>query len=64
MPGYVQDGTMVEARAAEQRLEGCLAVQAEAEGMRVMKETLGHPTAVGNLKLKVKVQVSNLACCC
>lgn len=51
-------GSMVRARAVEERLEGWAAIKAGAERMRVMRESLGHPTALGNLKLKVEVQVS------
>lgn len=45
-------------RAKEARLEGLAAVRAEAERLRVMRETLGYPTPLGNLKLKFDVHVS------
>lgn len=49
---------MVVPRAAERKLNGWEAVQAEAERMRIARETLGHSTAVGNLRLEVEVHVS------
>ena len=47
----------VRARAKETRLEGLEAVRAEAEHMNVMREALGYPTPLGNLKLKFEVHV-------
>lgn len=57
----VKQGSVVvpsaRARAKEARLEGLAAVRAEAERLRVMTETLGYPTPLGNLKLKFDVHV-------
>ena len=52
------------ARGSEQRLDGWVAVKAGAERMRVLRESLGHPTALGNLKLKVDVQVGRVISRC
>lgn len=45
-------------RAVERRMEGPLAVEGEAEKLRVMTEILGQQTAAGNVKLKLELHVS------
>ncbi|CAN0098053.1 unnamed protein product, partial [Scytosiphon promiscuus] len=48
-------------RATERRMEGPLAVEGEAEKLRVMMEILGQQTAAGNVKLKLELHVDHWA---
>lgn len=45
-------------RAVERKLRGWEAIAAEAARMRVVRESLGHPTLEGNLRLEFEVHVS------
>lgn len=57
-----EEATFV-SRAAERMLRGLAAVQAESERMWIWRETLGHPTTAGNVRLKVEVHVSFFRSC-